>query len=193
MYAILLSDLPMGSSWIPVLAPKFNLSFGKFCGFKLTGSQSRVNLCFIMSINIAGSWRLVAWRRLGEGGEITYPLGEDASGLLIYTADGKMAVQMLAADRPSIATDDALGGDLHQRGAAYSTCLAYFGSYEVQGDSVIHRVDGSLFPNWSGTVQTRPFTCNGKELVLRTPPTEGADGTVVNELSWVREDPERDS
>jgi Lipocalin-like domain len=192
MHAILLSDLPMGSSWIPVLAPKLNLFFGKFSGFNLTGIQGCVKLC-VMSINIAGTWRLVAWRRLGEGGEITYPLGEEASGVLIYTADGKMAVQMLAADRPSIATDDALGGDLHQRAAAYSTCLAYFGSYEVQGDSVIHRVDGSLFPNWSGTVQTRPFTFNGKELVLRTPPTKGADGTVVNEISWVREDPERDS
>jgi len=140
-----------------------------------------------MAINIEGSWKLVAWRRVVEGGKVTYPLGKDVSGVLIYTPDRRMAVQMLAANRPSIPTEDALGGDAEQRAAAYSTCLAYFGSYEVQGDSVTHRLEGSLFPNWSGTVQIRPFTWNGKELVLRTPPTEGPDGTVVNEIHWVRE------
>ncbi len=129
----------------------------------------------------------MAWRRLTDGEAAEYPLGEDASGLLIYTGDGKMAVQIVSADRPEIPTEDALGGDAQLRADAYSTCLAYFGSYRVQGDSVIHRVDASLFPNWSGTVQTRPFTANGDELVLRTPPTTSAAGTVVNELSWVRE------
>ncbi|SIO57718.1 Lipocalin-like domain-containing protein [Singulisphaera sp. GP187] len=137
---------------------------------------------------IVGSWRLRAWRRLVEGGEATYPLGENATGVLIYAEDGTMAVQMVAADRPSIAMDDALGGDPCQRAAAYSTCLAYFGTYEVQGDSVIHRIQGSLFPNWSGTVQTRPLAFDGNVLVLRTPPTTGADGTVVNEIAWVRVD-----
>ncbi|MGA2075108.1 MAG: lipocalin-like domain-containing protein [Terriglobia bacterium] len=139
-----------------------------------------------MAIDIVGAWKLVAWRRIAEDGTATYPLGEDASGVLIYTADAKMAVQMIASNRPSIDTTDALGGDEQQRAAAYSTCLAYFGSYEVQGDSIVHHVDGSLFPNWSGTVQTRPFTRSGEELVLRTPPSQGPDGTVVNELSWVR-------
>jgi hypothetical protein len=98
---------------------------------------------------------------------------------------------MVAADRPRIATDDALGGDPAQRAAAYSTCLAYFGTFEVQGDHVIHRIQGSLFPNWSATDQTRPFTFDGKELVLRTPPTQSAGETVVNEISWIREAPER--
>ena len=117
---------------------------------------------------------------------IAYPFGEDAIGILIYTEDLKMAVQMLAANRPPIDSGDALGGDVQQRATAYSTCLAYFGSYEVQGDDIIHRVDGSLFPNWSATVQTRPYTCDGTVLVLRTPPAEGAGGTVVNEMSWLR-------
>jgi hypothetical protein len=117
---------------------------------------------------------------------MTYPLGEDATGLLIYTADYKMAVQMVAANRPAIPSEDPLGGDADERAAAYSTCLAYFGCYEVQGDSVVHHVDSSLYPNWSGAVQTRPFSYDGKTLVLRTPPSQGDGGTVVNEISWVR-------
>ena len=141
-----------------------------------------------MSVQLAGSWRLVAWRRVAQDGTITYPFGENPSGLLIYTADGRMAVQMAAANRPALPTEDALGGDVQARAAAYSTCLAYFGTYELQGDTVVHRIDASLFPNWSGAEQRRPFTFDGKELVLRTPPVPVANGTVVNEIAWAREE-----
>jgi hypothetical protein len=130
---------------------------------------------------------LRAWRRLTDGGQATYPLGEGATGVLIYAPDGTMAVQMVAAGRRTILTQDALGGDPAERAVAYSTCLAYFGTYEVQHDSVVHRIEGSLFPNWSGTVQARPLTLEGDILTLRTPPTTGPGGTVVNEMSWVRE------
>jgi hypothetical protein len=136
-----------------------------------------------MAIDLKGTWRLLAWRRVAQDGTITYPFGEDATGILIYTAEGRMAVQMTAQRRPGLATSDALGGDAQERAAAYSTCLAYFGSYEVQGESVVHRVDASLFPNWSSAEQVRPFSYDGDRLVLRTPPS-----AVVNEMSWIREE-----
>lgn len=96
---------------------------------------------------------------------------------------------MLASSRPQITSYDPLGGDEDQRAAAYSTCLAYFGSYEVQGNVIVHRIDASLFPNWTGTVQERLFTCHGNELVRRTPPSEYSGVTVVNEISRKREVP----
>ena len=141
-----------------------------------------------MTVDLIGTWRLVAWRRVVDDGTVTYPLGQDAHGLLVYTANGRMIVQLAAANRPQLDTTDALGGDVQARADAYSTCLAYFGTYEVDGDTVIHRVDSSLFPNWSGDEQERPYTYDGRELVLRTPPATGPDGTVVNELAWARED-----
>jgi hypothetical protein len=142
-----------------------------------------------MSLKVVGSWRLVAWRRIVQGGETTYPLGEQATGMLLYTADGRMAVQMLAPGRAPLATSDALGGTEAERAAAYSSCLAYFGTYVVDGDSVVHWVEGSLFPNWSGTTQTRPGELRGIELTLRTPPVEGPQGAVVNEIVWARVEP----
>jgi hypothetical protein len=139
-------------------------------------------------MDLSGSWRLVSWRRIVDGGSPTYPLGEDAHGLLVYTANGRMIVQMTAANRPPLDTGDALGGDAQDRADAYSGCLAYFGTYEVDGDTVVHRIDVSLYPNWSGDVQARPFTYDGRELVLKTPPVSGPNGTVVNEITWARED-----
>lgn len=135
-----------------------------------------------MSVNIAGSWKLLAWRR-HEGDKVIYPFGEDATGILIYAEDGSMAVQMTAAHRPTIPTANALGGNAKQRAAAYSTCLAYFGTWEVDGDKVIHHIEASLFPNWSGTDQPRPFYCDGQKLVLRTQPDSNG---VVNEMIWGR-------
>jgi hypothetical protein len=137
---------------------------------------------------LAGTWNLVAWRRIAADESVSYPLGTDAHGQLIYTQNGRMAVQICGANRAALDTDDPLGGAEVARAAAYSTYLAYFGSYELQGQNVVHRLDSSLYPNWSGEEQVRPFTAESDQLVLRTPPMRLADGsTVVNELVWARD------
>jgi hypothetical protein len=98
-----------------------------------------------------------------------------------------MAVVIGAANRAPVATDDPpLGGDMRQRADAYSSFLAYAGTYEVQGDTVVHHIAESLYPTWSGEEQSRPFTCDDTELVLRTPPMQTMAGPVVNELHWAR-------
>lgn len=136
-----------------------------------------------MQRRIAGTWELRTWRRFESDGRTSFPFGKSPRGLLIYAPDGRMAVQMVAADRPRIETADALGGAVEQRASAYSTCLAYFGRYEVRDDQVIHRVEGSLFPNWSETVQARPFVFEGEDLVLQV---KAEDGRVTNEIVWKR-------
>jgi hypothetical protein len=141
-----------------------------------------------MGADLVGTWKLAAWRRIAGGAKVSYPLGDDAIGVLLYTPTGRMSVHIAAANRPPLVTDDPpLGGDTDKRADSYSTFLAYAGSYDVQGDSVVHHIDVSLFPNWSGEVQTRSLRFDGNELVLRTPPIEGPAGNVVNELVWTRE------
>jgi Lipocalin-like domain len=138
---------------------------------------------------LGGTWKLIAWRRIAADETVTYPLGADARGQLIYAVNGRMAVHITAAVRPALTTDDPLGGDVAARADAYSTYLAYFGTYELAGESVVHYIDGSLFPNWSGEKQVRSFTLEGDELVLRTPAMADDSGaTVVNELVWTRDE-----
>ncbi len=135
-----------------------------------------------------GTWHLIGWQRIAGDGSVSYPLGADATGLLIYAENGRMAVQISGVNRPQMAGSDPLGEDEQARAGAYSTYLAYFGTYEVQGQSVVHHIEGSLFENWSGESQIRPFTSEFDQLVLCTPPMLLADGTtVVNELTWRRE------
>ncbi|AVA24687.1 lipocalin-like domain-containing protein [Rhizobium sp. NXC24] len=136
--------------------------------------------------SLKGSWKLSGWRRTTSKGDVSYPLGEEASGLLVYTSSGTMMVQMTAANRPAFETSDPLGGSAEERAAAYSTCLAYFGSYRVGDGKVTHRIEGSSFPNWAETEQVRPYELKGDELILRTPPSESGGITTVNEMSWIR-------
>jgi len=137
-------------------------------------------------MELEGTWRLAAWRRIAPDGTVTFPLGVAAQGLLTYSADGYMSVVMTAAGRPIISGDDPLGGETTKRADAYSTCLAYAGTYERRGDTVVHRIEDSLFPNWSGAVEPRSISNRDGQLVLRTEPKPGASGATVNELAWTR-------
>ena len=139
-----------------------------------------------MTNPLVGTWRLEAWSRHIEGAPVAHPLGPDAVGLLVYAPDGWMAVQMTAAHRDTIGGGDALGGSVAARAAAYSGCLAYFGTYDVEGETVTHRLAASLFPDWTGEAQVRPFTLDGDRLVLRTPPQVVDGRTTVNEMAWRR-------
>jgi hypothetical protein len=139
--------------------------------------------------DLVGRWRLVAWELTDSRGEVVRPLGDDADGVLIYTADGSMAVQITAAARPRIGTLDPLGGSEQQRAAAYSTCLAYCGRYEIDDETIVHAVEVSLFPDWAGVEQVRLFELAGDELTLRTPPFAAGDTAVTAELRWSRAGP----
>jgi Lipocalin-like domain len=149
-----------------------------------TPSRIRATVC---SVELNGAWRLVQWRRINADGTQSFPLGQDAQGMLLYTDDGYMSAMMTAGDRPKIDGGDPLGGDPQARATAYSTCLAYSGSWHRQGDTVIHRLTDSLYPNWSGTVQPRSIENRDGELILRTP--QDGPGGVVNEIVWARPRP----
>lgn len=95
-----------------------------------------------------------------------------------------MAVQMVVGQRPTLDTDDPVGGDVEERAQAYSTCLSYFGTYEIQGDEIVHYVEAALFPNWSNTTQRRPFVLEEGVLILQV---KDAAGRLTNEILWERQ------
>jgi hypothetical protein len=139
------------------------------------------------ALPLAGRWQLLECRTVGDDGATTgQPFGEHPRGALVYTPGGWMAGQIAAASRPAVDDEDLLGGPQEQRAAAYSTYVAYWGRYTVAGDRIIHHVDTSLVPGWTGIEQVRYFSLSGDVLALRTPPMRLAGATVVTELSWQR-------
>jgi hypothetical protein len=137
--------------------------------------------------DLIGTWHLVSYELRHADGEVTYPIGKNAMGLLIYTAEGYMAVQLMRTDRPAFASDDVLQGTPEEIKAAYEGFAAYFGTYTVDdaAGTVTHHVQGHIFPNRIGSKATREFTLVDQCLTLR--PSVRRDGRLLTALLiWAR-------
>jgi hypothetical protein len=119
---------------------------------------------------LIGTWRLVSWENRGADGGITYPLGEDAVGYIMYNPDGYMSVAIMRPDRAMFVAGDLLSGSPEEKARAAGTYVSYCGRYEFRGDTVVHQVELSLFPNWVGVDQERLVEVTGDRLTLSTRP-----------------------
>jgi hypothetical protein len=138
-----------------------------------------------MAASVVGTWRLQVWETQTADGRVGYPLGPDAVGYLSYTPEGYVFVAMMRADRPRYATGDLLGGTPAERAAAAASYVTYCGRYHLEAGRVIHRIDLSLFPNWTGLDQERFVEVEGDRLTITTAPL-AIGGTTTNRLVWER-------
>ena len=131
-----------------------------------------------------------SWTSIGDDGIEHLPMGATPDGLLAYTAEGTMVGIMGPGDRPRFATDDVTGGTADEQAGAFATFIAYGGRWEVDGDTVTHRVETSLFPNWIGTVQRRRWELDatGRFLTLTSPPLLLGGASRIQRLGWERVD-----
>ena len=120
--------------------------------------------------NLVGAWRLRRFEATTADEEPTYPLGENATGYLIYTADGHMSATLMRAERMPFGSDDIRAGTAEERVRAYEDFIAYAGRYEVREGAVVHHVELALFPNWIGSEQLRYVELDGDTLTITTPP-----------------------
>lgn len=137
---------------------------------------------------LVGSWRLTRWSAIADDGAESLPMGDAPNGLLIYAADGSMIAMLGLGDRPRFDSDDVTGGTDAERARAFATFIAYGGPFEIDGDTVEHHVETSLFPNWIGTVQRRQWELDeaGRRLTLTSPPVTLGGVTRIQRLTWER-------
>jgi hypothetical protein len=135
-----------------------------------------------------GTWSLVRSEFRRSDGEVIYPYGEHAVGLLIYGQTGHMSAQVARRDRPPFVSGDWLDGTPDEIKAAFEGFLSYFGTYQVdeQQGTVVHHICASCFPNWAGRDQTRYFEFADDRLTLRTPPIVAGGATMTGYLIWDR-------
>ncbi len=123
---------------------------------------------------LVGAWALLSCRvRDADGATIAEPLGPRPGGLLIYTADGHVAVHAMAA--PPAA-----------RGAAADAYFGYAGTWRREGRLVRHAVDVASFPNWSGTVLVRDAELRDNVLVLSGESSLADERAALFVMTWRR-------
>ncbi|HEX2290516.1 MAG TPA: lipocalin-like domain-containing protein [Pseudonocardiaceae bacterium] len=137
---------------------------------------------------LVGGWRLVSWENRATDGQVTYPMGIDALGALLYTADGRFSVTISRRGREGFAAGDLLSGTGEEKARAVEGFVAYAGRYSFHGDRVIHHVELSLFPNWVGSDQERWVELAGNRLILSASPLLLAGKLQVPRLVWERVD-----
>jgi hypothetical protein len=65
---------------------------------------------------LIGTWRLISWEnRSVVDGQISYPLGRDATGYIMYNEDGYMFVAIMGPNRLRFAADDLLSATTKRR------------------------------------------------------------------------------
>lgn len=135
---------------------------------------------------LTGNWRLLSAELKGENGETSYPFGTDPVGYLTFLADGYVAWAMMRSGRPNFRSSNPLEATEKERAAAYASYFSYNGTYRIEGDKILIDVDVSLFPNWTGTLQTRFFEMHGDRLQVHTQPMVLSGKTVVGTFAFER-------
>jgi hypothetical protein len=135
---------------------------------------------------IVGTWRLTSFTEQNlETGAASYPFGEGARALVIYTVDGHVATIFAAADRkPPVAAQatEQEAIDL------YRSMIAFAGRYELSGNRLIYRPEISWNEAWNGTTQERVIEVSEDRLETKSVPAISTltGARTVFSLVWER-------
>lgn len=123
--------------------------------------------------SVVGTWKLLSWvAEDSESGKISNVFGERPSGYLIYTAGGRMSVNISADGRKPL-SGDRFTSPVEERAQAFSTGIAYSGAYDITAEGIMHHVEVASFQNWVGTDQFRYVSVDGDTMNVKTPPIKG--------------------
>ncbi len=136
--------------------------------------------------DIVGRWEIVSWVQDYDDGRQVYPLGKELEGFIQYDND-RMICMMAAANRSGFTTGGQWNASATEKAAAYSTMLAYSGAYEIDGDTIHHHVDISLYPGWKGSTQIRTAEMDADGLLhLKARLEDGTPEARTARLIWRR-------
>jgi hypothetical protein len=117
---------------------------------------------------LIGTWKMVSWSIEDLiSGEKSPGLGENPAGYITYSAEGRVMVLILRADRKKpagLVPTDA------EKVALYDGMFAYSGTYLVDEERVLHHIDMSWNEAWTGTTQIRFLSLKGDELTYISAP-----------------------
>jgi hypothetical protein len=112
---------------------------------------------------VQGVWKLVSYEvEVQATGEKTNPMGKNPSGYVIFTPEGRAMFVFTGESRKPAKTDS-------ERASLLSSLIAYTGTYRIEGDKWITKIEVAWNPEWVGTEQTRSFKVIGDRLQVLTP------------------------
>jgi len=113
---------------------------------------------------LVGAWRLAWLEEEGADGKIHRA---DCTGLLVYTRDGHMSVQVMYRNPPANSPAGANAAPVQYAQGGYE---ASFGTYEIneRAHTFTYHVEGALVQTLIGKDLPRAFELSDKQLIVKS-------------------------
>ncbi len=111
---------------------------------------------------LAGTWGLVSATQI-ENGQAKDYFGPRPLGQMMFDANGQFSNIVSRSDLPPFRANNRVSGTADENAAVVKGSIAYFGTYTLNGDTLRMHIEGSTFPNWANTDQTRIVHLSGDQ------------------------------
>lgn len=136
--------------------------------------------------DLIGVWRLESFITKVATMEPVYPLGHKPQGLLIYTADAFVSVQMMRRGRTAISSDAWRIGVESESEKVAGGYIGYCGTYlfDEGAATVCHMPEIALAPNLIGEQLARSVSLDQELLTLTVVNSQEEGASVETSLRW---------
>jgi hypothetical protein len=133
--------------------------------------------------DLVGTWTNAANVVIRQDGSKADVFGPKGTGLAIFASNGRFAVVNINPDTPKFASNNRGQGTPEENKAAVLGGIALYGTYSVVNKAIAFKVEGSTYPNWTGTEQKRTVKSFTKDQFTWSLPAS-IGGTA--EVTWKR-------
>ncbi|KGE12803.1 lipocalin-like domain-containing protein [Sphingobacterium deserti] len=146
---------------------------------------------------LVGTWKLLSYIEVPIAGDDSlFPMGKTPYGLLMYTTDGYMSVQISKENRLPYKSEDKVLASHEEMVSSLQGYIAFCGKFKVDNSTAIvtYTVESSLFPNWKNKIQRRKIDFEGDILYLKSTEPVLSNGVYVNSyMTWQKTDRSTDA
>ena len=139
---------------------------------------------------LVGGWRYLTWEITYPDGRVTHPFGTDATGFILYTADGFMSANIMAGGRAAFPSGNPRRASDAERARAFDGYFSYAGRWRLEGGKILHDVEVALNPAFVGVRQWRDPVLSrdaaGTSTLSLSAAESSAEGGRVHRILWQR-------
>nr|WP_295870355.1 lipocalin-like domain-containing protein [uncultured Chitinophaga sp.] len=136
-----------------------------------------------------GTWSLVSVENINADGSKVMPYGNRPAGMLVFTKDGRYAIQILKAGRAKVLSGDKNKATTEENALLVQGNNSHFGTYTIDAHKgvIVFSVRHAFFPNWEGIEQVRNYSFEDNLLTyIVTTPTNG--GAISAKVVWRKDE-----
>ena len=113
--------------------------------------------------DLVGTWTMAKNINIKADGSKADVFGSHGTGQAIFSSDGRFVVVNINPDTPKFAANNRGQGTADENKAAMLGGIGLYGTYKVVNKEISMKVEGSTYPNWTGTDQKRTIKAYNKD------------------------------